>query len=683
MDTICVKILGVACLIGQVGLACAQAGAENIDELIAGQVGDEAAVTLDFVEQAEQLEQLLRKPIDLNSGTEKDFAALFFLSPYQQSMLLAHRQQSGPFQSVLELQAIPGFNLETVERMMPYVHVGRISDLTFKSLPAVRSWRGSWMSTYGRPFQLQRGYRITDSDRSRYLGTADRLVNRFRLHYLQTLSMHFNMKKDAGEPYFSDRQQYGFDHYSASIQIRNRFGLDKVILGDYQLQFGQGLVMWNGGIFGKGATAAQVMQQAGGLRPHTGLMETGFQRGIAAEYSVRHFRITPFASINRLSSTGKMNRGMEVVTSINNSGLHRTPTELRNRKNLSQYVYGANMTYQKSNFAMGGTYVITQFNRYLKLNNQAYSRYRFEGQVLQNMGLHYQFTWRNLLFFGESALSFPGGMAHNHGMLAGLGPKLSASFSFRDYQRNYRHFFARSFQDQSTLGNERGLHFTLVYHPTRKLEWASSVDLMAFPWLKFRTREPSRALQVRSQWSYIWYKKGHLRLRYQYRYFQENYPAVLKVQEGIADVARQQLRLQFQYAVHPRWQIGNAVEGKLFQKTGHGEDIGFMVLQDLAWKDLPKSVSGNLRLAYFRVDSYEARIFTFERDVLYGFGFPSFYRHGYRFYLNQKIKFAKGLDAWARYAHTTYFGEEKIGSGLTEIRGNQRSDFKIQVRYSW
>ena len=113
------------------------------------------------------------------------------------------------------------------------------------------------------------------------------------------------------------------------------------------------------------------------------------------------------------------------------------------------------------------------------------------------------------------------------------------------------------------------------------------------------------------------------------------------------------------------------------------KQYGFLVFQDLIWNRPRWKMGGNLRFAYFNADSYEARLFAYERDVLYSFSFPSYFRKGFRFYLNQKFKPLKGIDIWLRYAITTYGNLKEFGSGLDKIIGNNKSDLKVQIRYAW
>ena len=56
----------------------------------------------------------------------------------------------------------------------------------------------------------------------------------------------FTLENDPGESYFTRYQENGFDFLSVTFHVtpRNKHWLQKIIIGDYKLQWGQGLVAW-------------------------------------------------------------------------------------------------------------------------------------------------------------------------------------------------------------------------------------------------------------------------------------------------------------------------------------------------------------------------------------------------------------------------------------------------------
>src|SRR5690606_34630836 len=118
-----------------------------------------------------------------------------------------------------------------------------------------------WILRYGRILENQQGYLVRDTGRSRYLGSPDRLLLRYRYDLLPDLRIGINMEKDPVEQFFSGAQRYGFDFYSGNIQLRNQRYFSNMVIGDYVLQFGQGLSMWAGYATGKGAILHGIARQ--------------------------------------------------------------------------------------------------------------------------------------------------------------------------------------------------------------------------------------------------------------------------------------------------------------------------------------------------------------------------------------------------------------------------------------
>jgi len=220
---------------------------------------EESEEPFDISEFTERLHHYLRHPIDLNRADERELSTLLFLSPLQLTNLLRHRETTGPFISKLELQAIDGFDRSTIEKLLPFVTVGTASAL--RDVSPGRIWAEAEqqvMLRYGRILERQRGYEISDNARSRYLGDANRYTVRYRSNFRDAVRLAVNMEKDAGEPFFREKQRYGFDHYGLSLHLRDAGRIRDVVMGDFALQSGQGLVVWNGLGFGKGAMVADI-----------------------------------------------------------------------------------------------------------------------------------------------------------------------------------------------------------------------------------------------------------------------------------------------------------------------------------------------------------------------------------------------------------------------------------------
>ena len=183
----------------------------TLDQLFE-QLLEELDQDVDASEISERWSHYIKHPINLNTTDGDELQDLLFLSMLQIENLLAHRKESGDFISVQELQSIAGFDVRTVQNLLPFVTVSNTihyRDFTLKNL--VTKAEQEVMLRYGRLLHQAKGYQIRDTTRSRYLGDPNRYLIRYRFNYNNKIRLSINMEKDAGEPFFRDKQRYGFD----------------------------------------------------------------------------------------------------------------------------------------------------------------------------------------------------------------------------------------------------------------------------------------------------------------------------------------------------------------------------------------------------------------------------------------------------------------------------------------
>lgn len=663
--------------------AGAQTAVDLLVERLTETAVEDRAEDFDLSGLADRLYYYQQHPIDLNETDGSELKELGFVPQLFIDNLLDHRHRSGAFVAVQELQVINGLDAELLRSLLPFVTVrekSRLADVGVREL--LQTGSHELMARYGRTIQQRRGYAITDTSRSRYLGSPDQLFVRYRYRYGNDLQVAINMKKDAGESFFRGAQRQGFDFYSGSVYLRGQRRFRDVVVGDYALQFGQGLALWNGLGFGKGAMVQGIAKQTTGLRPYTSSNELLFLRGGAATVALGKFEVTPFFSWRNLDgSLSVASDGRKSVSSLGQTGLHRTPAEVANRNAIQQWVSGANIWYQLARFRIGLLTYHTRFDTPIEPQPLLRNRYAFRGDALWNSSVYYSRSWQGVYLFGEAAHRHGGGFAVMQGLVATLHHHLSLALHYRNYQRNYYSFFSQGLAAGSGVANERGFYAGLVYHPSRKVEWMVYGDFFRFPWLRYRVDAPSHGVDLMSQLTYTWYKKAHFSIRYRYRLNQENAAIDDRPHRLVADVRRQQVRLNGQYQLNARWTMRNRVEFSHYHKEGTAAELGFMAYHDVIYKPLSGRLSGNMRLAIFGIPSYNARMYAYENDVLYGYSFPVYHNDGVRAYINARCRFGRRADIWLRYATFIYRGVDVVGGGLDAIAGNQRSDVKVQLRW--
>lgn len=218
----------------------------------------------DITELVDILVRYRKHPINLNKTTPDELKTLVFLSPLQISNFFSHIKENGDLADVLEMQSIDGFDAKTIQNLLPFVTLTGTTEygkLTFRS--ALDLGEHDLMLRFAQTLQKQKGFK--DLPGNRYLGSAERFQTRYRYHYGTVFSAAITFEKDAGEK-FIDKH---FDFFSGNIALFKLGKFKKLVVGDYTLQFGQGLTLWSGFAFGKGPDVTSVAKKDLGLRPYT------------------------------------------------------------------------------------------------------------------------------------------------------------------------------------------------------------------------------------------------------------------------------------------------------------------------------------------------------------------------------------------------------------------------------
>lgn len=665
----------------------AQKTNDPIIEYILESVAANQTEDFDYSELVDRLNNYRKNKINLNKTSRDQLQELVFLNPLQISALLEHIAVNGKLINILELQSIDGFDLETIRNLLYFSDINTptgFENFSFKKL--FTDGRQDLLIRYNRYLEKQASYKIaSNSTKSRYLGSPERVFIRYRFNFSNNIQFSLNVEKDAGEKFWNNTNgQQGPDFYSASLYIKDIRKIKKLAIGDYALQFGQGLTLWSGLSFGKGADIFTVAKQDLGLRAYTSVNEFSFFRGIATQINFGRFDFTPFISYNKLDAGAQLNplTNAQDISSLQQSGLHRTANELNNKGRIDQVVFGGNLQYTNRKLSIGLTGYHSNYSENFSPGSALYNQFDFTGNKLDNIGINYSYTLKNTYFFGEFAHSLNHGFAYINGLISSLSPTVSMVLFHRNYQKDYYSFYNQGIGESSNAVNEKGFYAGIQIKPNSKHELNFYTDLFKFPWLKFRVDAPSTGYDIFNQYTYTPNKVAKLILRYQFQNKQQNSDNQ-QVTNVLDFVKTSRYRAEVQYQINKSFTLKNRLEISQYHKESANNRFGFLAFQDVNYSPLSSSLSGSIRLALFQTDGFDTRIYAYENDVLYGFSIPAFQNEGIRAYVNTRYNIKRGVDFWLRYSYTQYNDQTTVGSGLDQVDGNHRSEIKAQIRFQF
>lgn len=693
-------ILGFALLWGSIGLHAQQIPQNDLD--IEAFIEERFSFQEEDIPYEDLYESLLQhyiQPLDLQEATGIALQSLYLLSPKQIESFIKYRNQMGKFVSLYELQAIPDWSLSTIEKLLPFVTInatdGKQSIPGFKRL--TKAENAYLLLRQRRVWQTRKGFSPPDTlnngDLSnRYLGDPNDIYMRFRLQQATDFSLGITLDKDAGEEFTWDpkTKRYGFNFLSFHYSLYNKGNLKMLTLGDYQLQYGQGLVFGSGFSVGKGAeTITTVKRSSTGVRPYTSVLEAGFFRGAAATYSLGRLEWTVMLSntardANLQIVQDSLDNSSSYLSSLVLSGLHRTENEIQKKAQAMENNYGANFNYQSSNkaFKLGINLLYSGFSEPIYPTERIYNQFEFRGRSNFVNSIYFTYNYRNHYFFGETALSKSGGKGHVVGLMSSLNSKVDFSMVWRKYDRNFHSSYGNAFSEGSRPINEEGVYLGIYFKPNRKFSWSAYYDYFSFPWMRFRVYAPS----IGHEWlSRIKYQPNkQLMTFFQFRAETKSRNLLSENQPGsqylLAQGKRQNLVWNLSYNPGSSWRIKTRVQQSFYEFSGN-KTSGFLISQDLSGEAGYWRFTGSIAL--FDTDDYENRQYLYEKNVLWAFSVPNFYDQGIRVYLLAQYKINQRLTFWGRWAKTSYTNREYIGSGLQEIAGNQLVETTFQLRYQF
>ena len=233
-------------------------------------IGVDSPEDLDAAE-VERLEDFLERPLRINMVTQSRLQASGLLSPYQIASLTDYRTRHGNVMSYTELAAVDGFGIAAVQKLRPFISLEcnqvhddvtkARHDLAVKSackatgMPAVSDWN------YGLKYRL-RTDRLTAT-----IGTS--------------------------KPY-SSKEPWP-QVYTGSLLYD--FNKVRVVMGDFNARFGQGLALWSGAFITSLSTPDAFMKKPSGISGTWSFTGSSALTGVAAETTAGRFRITALMAV--------------------------------------------------------------------------------------------------------------------------------------------------------------------------------------------------------------------------------------------------------------------------------------------------------------------------------------------------------------------------------------------------
>ena len=207
------------------------------------------------------------------------------LSEYQLATLQDYRRHSGDILSWEELALVDGFGKEAVEALKPFL------SLYSNNLPGAvdTSARKVHGSVLVRATDKNAGTKIKAEGRNWQIGAASRVVIPDLIRNLKLLT------KDSGSEPGMTNNLPGITNVDWTAHAEVNLGRWDIVLGDYNIRYGQGVGIWSGFSMASLSTVGAFTRRATGITPVMSFLPSE-HRGSAIEY--RHGRMSGSAFVD-------------------------------------------------------------------------------------------------------------------------------------------------------------------------------------------------------------------------------------------------------------------------------------------------------------------------------------------------------------------------------------------------
>lgn len=637
--------------------------------------------SLDKEDLIKNLDQFARHPLNLNIADGEDLKNLLLLNDKQIASFLSYRQLFGAFVNKYELQAIPGWDIQTIAMLLPFVVIGPSvsSGIPWKKL--IENGQNSVLLRVG----FSPGIKDQAEDLSKNLGSNYRIFLKYRYAFSNRLQFQWLGDKDAGEQFFRGTNRKGFDFNSFHLQWKSKGLVQMLVAGDFTINMGQGLTQWQGLALSKSTDITSVKRESPVIRPYTSSGESNFCRGLAMSLKWNNWQADVFVSRRKLSGNIDLDSINDAghISSFNVSGYHRTESEVQKKDNIILASAGMTLGFKTATSAFSMNVIFNKLSKAIRKRPEPYNLFESSGKEFLNASIQYSRGFKNLHFFGEAAID-----GHlNNSMLAGamiaMANNLDFSVVVRSMSRSYNSLFASSFSENQLPSNERGIYTGLTLRGPPGVTTQLYVDYYRFPWLKYRVDAPSSGNEAAILIKFQPDKKTELSCRLKFETKQGNSGGFLPI-DPVVSKTKKGFQVQVNYNYSTRISLRTRLETVNYREQFQPAALGFLFFTEVSLTPLIEKWGANLRLQYFDADSYDSRIYAYENIMSHSFGFPAYFDTGIRTYLNLHRSFnltgkKKKVDLWVRGARTFYSSKDSNTSAALP----SKNDVQFQVLYSF
>ena len=225
----------------------------------------------------ERLYDLLEHPLKINQASQSALLSSGLFSRYQVASFLDYTSRNGEVLSYMELAAVDGFTEKFVDLIKPFVSLYSIG------LPG---------HTEKQQRSVQNDLAVKGALKSGIPGDNDWSYGiKYRLKVGNSVSAVTAVSKSYGADNASP------DAFTGSVLLEAHKYRGRLLIGDYNARFGQGLALWNGSMINSLTSPSAFMKKASGLSQSWSYTGSSALTGVAGDIGFGQFAVSAFVDM--------------------------------------------------------------------------------------------------------------------------------------------------------------------------------------------------------------------------------------------------------------------------------------------------------------------------------------------------------------------------------------------------
>ena len=612
-------------------------------------------------------EYFYNNPLDLNNCSKEELSQIQFLSPIQINSFIVYREQQIQLLHIYELQVIPNWDLSTCRKITQLVVVQSNKEQKFGLKNTFILLR------LEETLEKAQGFNSSGKS-SAYQG--DRIKEFLKIKNSSNSAIKFSLiaQKDAGET-------SPFDFFSTYLDITPKKYVQKIIIGDFSVQWGQGLLQAGGFNLGKNYESIKSTQKfhLGGI-PYSSSAEYSFNRGIFIN-KVIHQQINYQFFVSNKLLDGKLYNTNELLgfKTIDTDGYHRNISEIANQHTIREFKLGNSIQVNISkNANIQINSVFTKYDKPKISSGIDYKKNEWTGNQFAMWSMSHASTISNKRIINEIAIQANKSISLIHGAAISNSKKQDFSYLFRYFSSGFYNPDGKALGENSKNENEIGLFLGHQFQLSKRQKLSSYIDLFYFPEIKYQVSYPNtygwellNRYQMERKNTYKFFNQIKWTSKQEDQMSSKNEKIIQRTHD-----LQESIDISF---IGKKWMQWHSRLMLHYLSTNEVSYLGAMLLQDIEMNYRKFQIKG--RIAYINTPNYDTRLYAFEAGLPYSFNLLAYSGQAIRMAATIEIPIIKDVTLSTKIGRILYFDKNEIGSSTDLIQANHKTDLSLQIVY--